>query len=43
MRDAVPGASNVPMSYAGPPNEQERNRNRHRNDQTRSSIHMNGQ
>ena len=43
LRDAMPGANNVPMSYSGPPTEQERHRNRHRNDQTRSSITMNGQ
>lgn len=37
IRSRIPGQSNTPMTYSGPPSQQEINRNRGRRDYTGSS------
>ena len=38
IRSHIPGQSNTPMTYTGPPSQQEINRNRGRRDYSRSSF-----
>lgn len=38
IRSKIHGQSNVPMTYSGPPNQQELNRNRNRKDPNRRSF-----
>mmetsp|Transcript_17628 Transcript_17628/g.22288 ORF Transcript_17628/g.22288 Transcript_17628/m.22288 type:complete len:113 (+) Transcript_17628:112-450(+) len=38
IRKHIPGQSNTPMTYTGPPSQQELTRNRGRRDQSRSSF-----
>ena len=40
IRSHIPGQSNTPMTYTGPPNAHELNRNRGRRDYSRSSFEM---
>jgi hypothetical protein len=40
-RNAVYGATNIPMSYSGPPTQAEMLRNHNRKDYTRSTIALN--